>query len=177
MELAELGFYKNNNGFEGAQDVLDLYTITRPLTSPVKTQVILPYASAEVVHPHDMEPFVMAEVIYPQEVEESAITIAKSTKIIYGNISIRIDIAQTKKEQTQVHKPFAMTLEFAQKSRESPQKVEIPLLKQGAESFVPGMNQRDDVAAAESMSSPFEKQLCDHKQVTQDIFRVKEGDS
>jgi hypothetical protein len=39
------------------------------------------------------------------------------------------------------------------------------------------MNKRDDVTAAESMSSPFEKQLCDHKQVTQDIFRVKEGDS
>jgi hypothetical protein len=48
-----------------------------------------------------------------------------------------------------------MTLEFAQKSRESPHKVEIPLLKQAAESFVPGMNKRDDVAAAESMSSPF----------------------
>jgi hypothetical protein len=27
------------------------------------------------------------------------------------------------------------------------------------------------------MSSPFENQLCDHKQVTQDISRVKEGDS
>jgi hypothetical protein len=39
------------------------------------------------------------------------------------------------------------------------------------------MNKRDDIAAAESMSSPFEKQLCNHKQVTQDIFRVKEGGS
>jgi hypothetical protein len=39
------------------------------------------------------------------------------------------------------------------------------------------MNKRDDVVAAEIMSSPFEKQLCDHKQVTHDIFRVKEGDS
>jgi hypothetical protein len=36
------------------------------------------------------------------------------------------------------------------------------------------MNKRDDVAGAESMSSPFEKQLCDYKQVTQYIFRVKE---
>jgi hypothetical protein len=41
-----------------------------------------------------------------------------------------------------------MTLEFAQKSRESPHKVEIPLLKQYVESFVRGMNKRDDVAAA-----------------------------
>jgi hypothetical protein len=39
------------------------------------------------------------------------------------------------------------------------------------------MHMRDDVAAAESMPSPFEKKLCDHKQVTQDIFMVKEGDS
>jgi hypothetical protein len=70
-----------------------------------------------------------------------------------------------------------MTLEFAQKSRESPHKVEIPLMKQAADSSVPDMNKRDDIAAAESISSPFEKQLCDHKQVTQDIFRVKEGDS
>jgi hypothetical protein len=38
------------------------------------------------------------------------------------------------------------------------------------------MNKRDDIAAAEIMSSPFEKQLCDHKQVTQDMFRVKEGE-
>jgi hypothetical protein len=58
---------------------------------------------------------------------------------------------------TQVQKHFAMTLEFAQKSRESPHKVEIPLLKQAAESFIPGTNKRDDVAAAESMSSSFEK--------------------
>jgi hypothetical protein len=27
------------------------------------------------------------------------------------------------------------------------------------------------------MSSPFEKQLCDHKQVTQDSFGVKDGES
>jgi hypothetical protein len=39
------------------------------------------------------------------------------------------------------------------------------------------MNKRNDVAAAESMSSPFEKQLCDHNQATQDMSRVKEGDS
>jgi hypothetical protein len=70
-----------------------------------------------------------------------------------------------------------MTLEFAQKSRESPHKVYIPLLKQAAESFIPGMNKRDDITEAESMSSPFEKQLCDNKEVTQAIFRVKEGDS
>jgi hypothetical protein len=88
-----------------------------------------------------------------------------------------MDISQTKKAPTQAQKPFAMTLEFAQKSRDSPHKVEIPLLKQAAESFVPDMNKRDDIAAAESLSCPFEKQLCDHKQVTQDISRVKEGDS
>jgi hypothetical protein len=70
-----------------------------------------------------------------------------------------------------------ITLEFAQKSRESPHKVEITLLKQAVESFLPGMNNRYDVAEAESMYSPFEKQMCDHTQVTQDIFRVKEGDS
>jgi hypothetical protein len=69
-----------------------------------------------------------------------------------------------------------MTLEFVQNSRESAHKVEIPLLKQAAESFVPGTNKRDDVSAAESMYSPFEKQRCDHKQVIQEIFRVKEGD-
>jgi hypothetical protein len=50
-------------------------------------------------------------------------------------------------------------------------------VKQVAGIFVPGMNNRDDVAAAESMSSSFEKQLCDHKQVTQVDFREKEGDS
>jgi hypothetical protein len=48
-----------------------------------------------------------------------------------------------------------MTLEFAQKSRESPNKVEITLLKQAAESFLPGMNKRDDIAVAESMYSHF----------------------
>jgi hypothetical protein len=123
-----------------------------------------------------MEPFDAEKVINPQEAEESSITIVKPTKVIYGNISLRIDIAQTKKAPTQVQKPFAVTVEFAQNSRESPHKVEIPLLKKAAESFVPGMNKRDDVVAAESISSPFEKQKCDHKQVTQDIFRVK-GDS
>jgi hypothetical protein len=143
----------------------------------VETEVILPHASAEVVHPHEMEQFAVAEVIYPQEAEENSITIVKPTKVIYGNISLRIDIAQTKKDPTQIQKPFAMTLEFAQKSRELPHKVEIPLLKQAAESFVPGVNKRDDVAAAESMSSTFEKQMCNHKQVTQYIFRVKKGDS
>jgi hypothetical protein len=70
-----------------------------------------------------------------------------------------------------------MNLEFAQKSRESRHRVEIPLLKQAGESFVPETNKRDDIAAAESISSPFEKQLSDHKQVTQDMFAVKEGES
>jgi hypothetical protein len=51
------------------------------------------------------------------------------------------------------------------------------LLKQAAESFVLDMNKRDDIAAAESTSSPFKKQLCNHKQVTQDIFGVKEGEN
>jgi hypothetical protein len=101
----------------------------------------------------------------------------KPTKVIYRNISLRIDISQTKKSPTQFQKPFAVTLEFAQKSRESPHKVEIPLLKQAAENFVPDSNKRYDVVLAESTSSPFEKQLCDHNQVTQDIFRAKEGDS
>jgi hypothetical protein len=155
MELVELGFYKKKNGVEGAQDVLDFYNKTFKKTSPVETQGILPRASAEVVHPQEMEPFAVAEVIDPREAEESSITIVKPTKVIYEIISLRIDIAQTKKAPPQVHKPFAMTLEFAQKSRESPHRVEIPLLKQSGESFVPEMNKRDDIAAAESMSSPF----------------------
>jgi hypothetical protein len=124
-----------------------------------------------------MEPFAMSEVIAPQEVEEGSITIVKPAKVIYGNISLRIDIAQTKKAPTQVKKPFAKTLEFAQNSRASPHMVEIPLLQQTAESFVIGMNKRDDVAASEIMSSAFESQLCNHKQVTQYMFRVNEGDS
>jgi hypothetical protein len=70
-----------------------------------------------------------------------------------------------------------ITLVFAKKSRESPHKVDISLLKQAAEIFAPGTNKRDFTAAADSMYSPFEKQLCDHKQVTNYIFRVKEGDS
>jgi hypothetical protein len=39
------------------------------------------------------------------------------------------------------------------------------------------MNKRDDVSAAESISSPFENQMCVHKQVTQYTFGVKQGDS
>jgi hypothetical protein len=65
MELAELGFYKKKNGFEVSHYVLDLYNITVKKTSPVETQVILHHASAEVVHPQDMEPFAVAEVIGP----------------------------------------------------------------------------------------------------------------
>jgi hypothetical protein len=116
----------------------------------METEVILPHAIAEVVHPWEMEHFAVAEVIDYQESEESSITITKPTKVIYRNISLRIIIAQTKKAPIQVQKPFAMTLEFAQKSRESLNKVEIPLLKQAAESTVPGLNKRDDVASAES---------------------------
>jgi hypothetical protein len=102
-----------------------------------------------------VEPFDVAEVIDPQDAEESYVTIAKPAKVIKGNLSLRIDISLTKKAPAQVHKPFAITLEFAQKSRESLHKVEIYLLKQAAEIFVPDMNKRDDVEPAESMSSPF----------------------
>jgi hypothetical protein len=42
-------------------------------------------------------------------------------------------------------------LEFAQNSRASPDKVEIPLPKEDAGSFVPGMNKEADMTA-ESMS-------------------------
>jgi hypothetical protein len=154
--------------------VLDFYNKTFKKTSHVETEVVLRHASAEVVHHQEMEPFAVAEVIDPQEAEESSITISKPTKVIYGNISLHIDISQTKKVPAKVQK---MTLEFAQNSRESPHKVEIPLLKQAVESFVPDMNKRDNVAVAEIMSSPFGKHMCDHKQVTQDMFRVKECDS
>jgi hypothetical protein len=114
MELAELGFYKKNNIFEGAQDVLDFYNNTFKKTSPVETQAVLHHASAEVVHPQEMEPFAVVEVIDLQKAEESSITNVKPTKVIYGSISLRIDISQTNKAPTQVHKPFAITLEFAQ---------------------------------------------------------------
>jgi hypothetical protein len=67
MELAQPRFYKKKNGFEGAQDVLDFYKKTFKKTSPVETQVILPHAGAEVVHPQEMEPFAVVEVIDPQE--------------------------------------------------------------------------------------------------------------
>jgi hypothetical protein len=49
MDLAELGFYKKKNGFEGAQDVLDFYKKTFKKTSPVETEVVLLHASAEGV--------------------------------------------------------------------------------------------------------------------------------
>jgi hypothetical protein len=93
----------------------------------VETEVMLHHASAKVVHPQELEPFVVTEVVDPQEAEESSIAIVKPAKVFYGNISLHIDIAQIKKAPTQVQKTFAMTLEFAQKSRESPHKVEIPL--------------------------------------------------
>jgi hypothetical protein len=59
-----------------------------------------------------------------------------------------------------------MTLEFAQKSRELPNKVEIRLMKEAGNRFIPGMNKRYEIAAAKKISSPYEKQPCDHKQVT-----------
>jgi hypothetical protein len=55
--------------------VLYFYNKTFKKTSRVKTQVILHHASAEVVHPHEMEHFAVAKVIDPQEAEESFITI------------------------------------------------------------------------------------------------------
>jgi hypothetical protein len=102
MELPELGFYKKKNRFEGAQDVLDFYNKTFKKTSPVETEVILHHAIADVVHPQEMEHVDVAEVIDPQETEESSIVILKPTKVIYGNISLCIDISQTKKAPTQV---------------------------------------------------------------------------
>jgi hypothetical protein len=64
-----LGFYKKKNGFEGAHHVLDFYNKTFKKRLSVETQDILPHASAEVVHHHEMEHFAVAEVIDPQEVE------------------------------------------------------------------------------------------------------------
>jgi hypothetical protein len=92
--------------------VLDFYNKIFKKSSHVETQVILPHESAEVVHPQEMEPFAVAEVIDPQEAEESSITIVKPMKVIYRTISLRIDISQTKKDPTQVQKPFAMTLDL-----------------------------------------------------------------
>jgi hypothetical protein len=105
MELAQLGFYKKKNGFEGENDVLDFYNKTFKKKSSVGTQVILPHASAEVVHPQEMDPFDVEEVIDPREAEESSITILKPTKVIYGNIGLRIDISQTNKAQTNFRNP------------------------------------------------------------------------
>jgi hypothetical protein len=72
----------------------------------VETQVILHHASAEVVHPQEMEYFAVAEVIDPQEAKESSVTIVKPTKVIYGNISLHIDISQTKKVQSKFRNPL-----------------------------------------------------------------------
>jgi hypothetical protein len=99
----------------------------------------------------------------------------KPNKVISANISIRINIAHTKKGPTQVQKPFAMTLEFPQESRESPHEVEIPLLKQAAESFVPGLNERYYFAADKSMSSPFEKYVTPWRKDDQSSFRSELG--
>jgi hypothetical protein len=54
----------------------------------VETEVILPYASVEVVHLQEMEPFAVANIIDPQEAEENTITIVKPSKVIYGHISL-----------------------------------------------------------------------------------------
>jgi hypothetical protein len=43
MELAEFGFYKKKNGFEG--DVLDSYNKTVKKTPPVETEVVLHHAN------------------------------------------------------------------------------------------------------------------------------------
>jgi hypothetical protein len=53
--------------------------------SPMETKVIT-NASAEVVHPQEMESFSVpaAEVIDPQETGESSITIVKPTNVFYG---------------------------------------------------------------------------------------------
>jgi hypothetical protein len=56
-----------------------------------------------------MKPFDVAEAIDPQKAEENSITIVKPTKVIYGNISLHINIAQIKKTPTQAQKPFAVT--------------------------------------------------------------------
>jgi hypothetical protein len=92
MELAELGFYKRKNGFEGTQDVLDFYNKTFNKTSYVEIEIIIHHVSAEVVHHQEIEPFDVADVIDPQETEKSSISIVKPTKVIYGNKSLRIDI-------------------------------------------------------------------------------------
>jgi plastocyanin domain-containing protein len=42
---------------------------------------------------------------------------------------------------------FYNDLNFAQNSRASPDKVEIPLPKEAERSFVPGMNKEDDMTA------------------------------
>jgi hypothetical protein len=70
-----------------------------------------------------MEPFDVAAVTDPQEAEESSVNIVKPTEFIYGNINICIDTSQTNKAPTQVQKPLAMTLDFAQKSMEPPHEV------------------------------------------------------
>jgi hypothetical protein len=97
--------------------VLDFYNKNFNKISPVETEVIIMHASVEVVHPQEMEPFDVTEVIDRQEEEKSSITIVKQTKVIYRNTSIHIDISQTKKTPTQVQKPVATALGFAQKSR------------------------------------------------------------
>jgi hypothetical protein len=41
-EIAALGFYKNKNRFESAQDVFNLYNKTFQKASPVETEVLPP---------------------------------------------------------------------------------------------------------------------------------------
>jgi hypothetical protein len=124
----------------------------------VEIEVILPHASAEVLHPKDMEPFLWQRLLIPKRQKKAHLLFLNQQKS-YVETLVCIGISQIKKAPAQVHKPFAMTLKCVQKSRESPHKVDIPLLKEAAESFVPGIKKRDDFASAESMYSPFEKQL------------------
>jgi hypothetical protein len=84
MELAELGFYKKKNIFEGAQDVLDFHNKNFKKTSPVETQVILPHASAEVVHPQEMGNFAVAEVIDPQMQKKAPLLLFNQKKSSMG---------------------------------------------------------------------------------------------
>jgi hypothetical protein len=117
-----------------------------------------------------MEYFAVAEFIDPQDAEESSISIVKPTKVIYstGTQVSALTYHKSRRPQPKFRNPL-WWLWSLYKSQGNHHTVEISLPKQNADIFIPGMNTRDNFAAAESMSSPFEKQLCDHTQVTQDI--------
>jgi hypothetical protein len=78
---------------------------------------------------------VAIEAIDAQDTEESSISIVIAKQFICGYIRLCIDIAQSKKAPSQVQKAFAITLELTQNSMTSPNKVDIPLLKEVVESF------------------------------------------